>query len=137
MEPKKQIDKTKVKKNTYTKEYQLDEEQIKELNKNCKKIKTNKNEDAYLIDNKYLFRKEREIKKSNSFLFRCIKYREQDQCQSFINVKNDIITNANPKHNHIVDNKKITRYIVREEIKTKIDKMENPYNIKLKIYMKI
>lgn len=60
MEPKKLFDKTKIRKNNYITGYKLDEEQKKELNKNCKKIKANKNQDSYQIDNKYfLGRKEK------------------------------------------------------------------------------
>ena len=60
MEPKKLFDKTKIRKNNYITGYKLDEEQKKELNKNCKKIKANKNQDSYQKDNKYfLGRKEK------------------------------------------------------------------------------
>ena len=61
----------KLKKYKNTSDYQLSEEEIDYLNKNYHKITTKRGEIAYIIENRYLFRKEAIYKRDNSILFRC------------------------------------------------------------------
>lgn len=127
----------KLKKYKNTSDYQLSEEEIDYLNKNYHKITTKRGEIAYIIENRYLFRKETIYKRDNSILFRCHKYRETEKCSCFIIFKNNKIINGNIKHNHEGSVKEIMKYKVKDDIKKKIDEIENPYNIKLKNCTKI
>ena len=107
-----------------------------DLEQKIEYIKTSRNKDANLIDNKYIFNFSR-IQANKSMLYRCSYYKKSSKCGAFIIIKTDnSIEEYEPKHYHKVEEIAGARARAKSEIKEKIDKIGNPFNIKANLLYK-
>jgi len=94
-------------------------------------IKTERNQFAYIYDEKYYYRKER-VNKNGEIIYRCNKYRDPSRCCSYFTLFNDKVIKANLKHCHEENLKEISRLITKDSIKNRIENNENIFTVKLK-----
>ena len=99
--------------------------------KKLKRIKTERNQIAYIYDEKYYYRKER-VNKNGEIMYRCIKYRDPSRCGSYFTLYNDKVIKANLKHCHEENLKQISSLITKDSIKNRIENNENIFTVTLK-----
>ena len=95
-------------------------------------IKSNRNKEQIVVDNKYLYNFYSSDKKGNKS-YRCTSYKTINKCKSTIklNSSNKIIS-YDHEHNHIISEKKAPRAKAKSEIKNKLQNLNNPLTIKAK-----
>ena len=116
-------------------ESKTNEESKNRHNLNFKKVKSNREEDAYIQDNEYYFLFEREMK-DGCKLFRCKYYRKNSKCHTYLKIKNNSITEKSIIHNHSPNEKECSKIIIKTNIKNLINETNNVYNLSVpKIYI--
>ena len=89
-------------------------------NQKIEYIKYNRNKEALLIDDKYIFNFSR-IQKNKSKLYRCSYYKKSSKCSAYIKFKlENTIEDYDPKHNHNIEEITGARARAKSEIKNKI-----------------
>ena len=92
------------------------------------KVKTNKGEDAFIVDKEFYFRFEMQTK-DNIRIFRCKEYRKASKCPAIFKIKDDNIIDKNFIHNHSGNAKECSKYIFKSNIKYKIKGTRNIFNV--------
>ena len=116
-------------------DHKKNEESKNRHNLNYKKVKSNREEDAYIQDNEYYFLFEREMK-DECELFRCKHYRKNSKCPAYLKIKNNSIKEKSIFHNHSPDEKKCSKIIIKTNIKNLINGTNNVYNLSVpKLYI--
>ena len=92
------------------------------------KVKTNKGEDAFIVDKEFYFRFEMQTK-DNIRIFRCKEYRKASKCPALLKIKDENIIDKNFIHNHSGNAKECSKYIFKSNIKYKIKGTRNIFNV--------
>ena len=93
-------------------------------------IQSKRNKTQLIIDNKYIKNFYIKDKKENQ-TFKCIFYKKENKCSSYIKLnKEKKIISYDSYHNHNISEKEAPQRKVKSEIKNKINKADNPFNIK-------
>ena len=100
----------------------------KEYNPKIEYIKTNRNHEAILIDNKYIFNFNR-IQDNQTILYRCSYYKKIAKCSALIKIKLEI-EKYQSNHYHNIKETAGANARAKSEIKDKIANLKNPFNIK-------
>ena len=90
-------------------------------------IKTNRNHEAILIDNKYIFNFSR-IQANQSKIYRCSYYKKSTKCTTFIKIKLDqIMEKYESNHNHNIKETAGVKARAKSEIKDKLANLKKSF----------
>ena len=93
-------------------------------------IQSKRDKAQLIIDNKYIYNFYSKDKKENQ-TFKCIFFKKDNKCSSHTKLNKDKkIISYDSYHNHNMSEKEAPKRKVKSEIKNKINKADNPFNIK-------
>ena len=100
-----------------------------------KKYKSQRNKDLLIVNEKYIFNHIYTNKINKIETYKCKEYKSKLRCPAFLKIKDGKIEKYSNKHNHETNDMKAIKEITKNELKLKIQSINDPFSIKLpKLY---
>jgi hypothetical protein len=100
-----------------------------------KKYKSQRNKDLLIVNEKYIFNHIYTNKINKIETYKCKEYKYKLRCPAFLKIKDGKIEKYSNKHNHETNDMKAIKEITKNELKLKIQSINDPFSIKLpKLY---
>ena len=100
-----------------------------------KKYKSQRNKDLLIVNEKYIFNHIYTNKINKIETYKCNEYKSILRCPAFLKIKDGKIEKYSNKHNHETNDMKAIKEITKNELKLKIQSINDPFSIKLpKLY---